>query len=115
VESRGQHVQEKAPNELRRGERHRLLFRRRVAAGVLVTEAHVPALDVEHTMIRNRDAMRVATDIVQHLLRSGKRGFGVDHPLGLPCRREVIGKGLPTGQRVERPDELQPAPVERVV
>src|SRR5437773_1830789 len=57
--------------------------------------------------------MGVPADIVEDLLRPGKRPFGVDDPLGLPSGRKVAGPRASIVQRVERPLEVQRPRVKR--
>jgi len=44
-------------------------------------------------IVRDRDAVRVATDIVHDLLRSGERALGVDDPFSLPQHGERVRPG----------------------
>ena len=60
---------------------HRLLL---VAATiVLPAEANLAILDVEDAIVGYGDAVCIAADIVQNLLRSGEGALGIDHPFGL--------------------------------
>jgi len=52
-------------------------------------------------------AVRVAAHIVEDLLRAGEGRCGVDHPLGLSCRGQILHKCLPIGEGVKRPEEVQ--------
>ena len=80
---------------------------------VLVAEGDLPVLDGPYSRIRNRDAVRVATDVVRDLLRAGDGPFRIDHPVGLPHRHEVLHKRAPILQRDEGPEELERAGFER--
>jgi hypothetical protein len=84
-------MQEKTPNEFRRGDPHRFLLIV-VLAIVLVAKSHVSISDVDQSRIGNRDAVRVPTDVVQDLLGAGERRFGIDYPLGVPRWRQVSNK-----------------------
>ncbi len=44
---------------------------------------------LEQTIVRDRYAMSIAPDVVQHLLGSGERPLGVDHPFGLAQGSQV--------------------------
>ena len=92
VESEGQYMEQKAPNTLGRREGHRFLRTRGVGAIILVAERHVPLLDIEQPVVGDGNSMRIATDILEDLLGTGKGWFGVDHPLGLPRRLQMGGK-----------------------
>ena len=59
--------------------------------------------------------MRVAADIVEHLLRTGKRRFRIHHPLRPARRLQMIGKDLMIGEGLERRAEPQLACVKRVL
>ena len=52
---------------------------------------------------------------VEDLLRPGKRLLCVDVPLGLPRRRQVVGKGVAIRQGVERRAAVQAPCVERLL
>ena len=49
-------------------------------AAVPVVVADLPVLASEDAVVADRNAMRVAAEVVQELARPGKRGLGVDHP-----------------------------------
>ena len=69
VESRRQHVEEKAGDEFRRRERHGLRSIGVLRAIVFVTKAHVPVVLVEEPMIGNGDSMRVTADAPEAVTR----------------------------------------------
>lgn len=56
--------------------------------------------------------MRVATEILEDVSRSTKRGLGVDHPLSLPDRRQIPGEGAGVLKRLERVEEAELSGVE---
>ena len=64
VKPRGQHVQQKAANEFRGGERHRLQGLRGIRPAILVGKAHLVVVDVSDPIVGDCDAMRVPPDIV---------------------------------------------------
>ena len=72
MEAGRQHVQEKPPDTLRRVECHRPLGVCRVGVVVRVAEPHVVVVDVDQPLVGNRDAVGVATDVVEDLLRAGE-------------------------------------------
>ena len=58
--------------------------------------------------------MRVPADVIEHLVGPSEGRFGVDHPLGLPCRLEMGGKAVGIVEGVERAGEVQLARLERL-
>ena len=75
VEAGWQHVQQEPAQALTRGERHRVRVRM-VLSIILVADPHLPVLDVEESGIGDGDAVRVAPDVIEHLLRSGEGRCG---------------------------------------
>ena len=75
---------------------------------VLPAKAHLAVVLERHqAAVGDGDAMGVAGEVGQHLLRSGEPGLGVDHPLPPPQGREVgpEGAGFPElGEVTEGPD-----------
>lgn len=51
-------------------------------AVVLVTQCHDPIVDVKQPMVRDRDAMRVAREVREHMVRAVEGWLGIDDPLG---------------------------------
>jgi len=87
VESTGENVEEESPDELLDRESHHFLL---IAVAVVPpVELNLPVFDIHDPMIGNRDRVRVAADVVHHLLRSGERGLGVDHPFQFAQRIEM--------------------------
>src|SRR5665213_3240462 len=77
-ESAGQDVKQEAPDELDRIERHRL---RLVAVGiVLPQERHLAVFYRQDSAVGNCDPVRVASQILQNLLRAAERWFHMDNP-----------------------------------
>jgi hypothetical protein len=105
LETVGEYVKQKPPNELIGGQGHHLLLA--VMAIVLVTELHLTVFNVEEAIIGYGDTMSVASDIVEYLLGPGKGWLGVDNPLGLAERSEITEKGLALLKFAERGKEPQ--------
>ena len=57
--------------------------------------------------------MRVATEILEDVLRTAERLLGVDDPIGCSQRRQVSGEGLRLLQGDQRVVEVQRLVVER--
>ena len=106
VKPRRQHVQQKAANEFRGGEGHRLGGLRRIGAVVLIGEAHLVMVDITDPIVGDRDAMRVPADVIEDLLRPGEGAFGVDDPLDLPHGCEIARPGVRIVERVKRASRL---------
>ncbi len=80
VEPLGQHVLQKAPDELVGGQRHGLPA---LVLSILRAEADVAVLDREQTAIGQRDPVDIPAHVVQDLLRALQGRFaGDDPPLG---------------------------------
>lgn len=113
LEAVGQAMEEKPPDEFLGGEGHRFLLAAIAVVGPL--KADLSAVDVLEAVVRDRHAVGVAPDVVEHLLRARKGPLRVDHPVGLPRRLEMRGKARRGRQGVQGSGEVQPARVERVL
>ena len=51
-------------------------------AVILVAEADLAVVDVEQSLVGDGDAMGVAADVVEDLLGTRERRFGIDDPFG---------------------------------
>ncbi len=71
---------------------------RRPGAVVLPAERDAALVERDEPAVADRDAVRVARQVGQHGLRPAERALGIDHPLGLPQRREVGREGAGVGQ-----------------
>ena len=83
-------VLQEAADELVGGERHHLGFA--VMTIVLPGEADLAIVEPDQTTVGDGDAVGVAPEITEHLLGSGKRGFGEDDPVGLGQRVDPGGE-----------------------
>ena len=54
-------------------------------------EANLIAVDTQQTVVGHGDAMGIAPEITQGLLRTAKRGLGIDNPL---LAAQSSGKGV---------------------
>jgi len=88
----GQDMQQEAANELIGIQGHHLLAR--VVTVILPVKADLAIDAIDQTMIGNSHPMRIATKILKDLLRAAKRWLGVNHPLDLPYRSQIPGKGI---------------------
>ena len=80
VEAPGQHVQEKAADELVRVKPHRLPAARPVDAIVFPAERDAGVVGCDEAAVRDGDTVGVTGKIAQHLLRSGERRLAIDDP-----------------------------------
>ena len=88
VETAWQHMQQKAPDELVRGELHGFVPLRPIEAVVLVFEGYSTFTRCDQAAVGDGHAMGVAGKISQDRFGAGKRFFRVDHPFGAPQRRQ---------------------------
>src|SRR5260221_1885063 len=61
----------------------------------------------QQALVGNGDAMSIAAEIFQHLLRTAKRRLGVDHPFRLFQRRQMPGGNLDVLKRFQIAEELK--------
>ena len=78
-ETLGQDVQEESPQKFDRRDRHG--SRLTAVPIVLPLKGHGVVRDVEDPMIRDRYAVRVAREVMQHMRGSAEGWLGVDDPV----------------------------------
>src|SRR5947209_4639629 len=98
MESVRQNMQQEAPDELVRLERHRAKPRPATAPVILVAECHTALVEADQTAVRDGDAVCIAGEIGEHRLGPGKGRLGVDEPFFFLERCEVRSEGLPPTQ-----------------
>ncbi len=103
-------MEQKSSDELVRRKGHGFLLI--VVAVVSPGEFHLAIFDVDEPMIGNGDAVRVAADIVHHLLWPGERWLGVDDPFHISHWIEITGESLWILQCLKQREELQLTTVE---
>ena len=108
-----QNVEKKTADEFLRGKGHRFLLA--LVPIILISEAHLTAFDVQQAVVGDGDAMSVAADVIQHLLRSGEGPLGIDDPLALTDRLQITGKLAAIAKIFQRGEEAQFAVVECVL
>ena len=104
VEASGQHVEEKAPDELVRREPHRLPAVRTVDAVVFPAEGDAGVVGRDEAAVRDGDPVGVAGQIGEHCFGPANGALAVDDPLDAPQRgEEALERGLvgEPGVRVE--------------
>ncbi len=89
-ESGRQHVQQESAQELVGPQRHQtfLVF----VSGIAPAESDDAIGKCDEAMVRDGDAMGVLAEVAKRMLRTAKRTFRVNHPLGAeqwtkPCRK----------------------------
>src|SRR5260370_28505861 len=83
-------MQQEAPQEFVGGERHLSLF---VAMRVILPSERDFAIGyVQQPVVRDRDTVRIACQVVQYMLRSTERRLGVDYPVLTEQRPEKGAK-----------------------
>ena len=85
-------MHEKAANELVGGECHHLVALGTFDPVVLPLEGNAFLVACDQASIGDGDAVGVAGEIAQHLLRATEGVLAVDHPLCVPQRRQVSGE-----------------------
>jgi len=86
-----------------------------VVAIVSPSEFHFTAFDIDDPMIGDGHSVRVAADVIHHLLWSGEGGLSVDDPVHVSHRIEMTAESLRISQGLERSEELQLARVESLL
>src|SRR5882724_3900114 len=106
----GQHMQQEAADELTRVERHHLGF----VAGAVVfpAETNPPVVTIDKPAVGDGNAMGVAAEIVEDLLRPAEGTLGVDHPLDLSQRLQRCGESRWFGEAGDVAEEVQRSSVE---
>ena len=115
MEARREDVHEHTADELGGGEAHRLLPCAPLGPVVGVAESHLARLDVEDPLVRDGDAVGIPADIVEHLGGAGEGRLGVDDPVRLPGRAEMVRPRGALGEARQLAGELEPAGVKRLL
>jgi len=107
MEAGWEDVEQEAAHELANVETHDLAAMTAVLAIVLPAETDMGRVEIEQTAVGDRDAMRIAREIGQDLLRTGEGLFGIDDPFALAQRREVSSPRVGVFELAEIGEELQ--------
>ena len=97
LQSARQHVKQEAADELRRIELHHALCG--FMAVVFPAERDVSISDIDQAIVRDGDAMRVTTQVVEYLLRAAERFLCVYHPIRASRAIQIAGQRLHVLQR----------------
>jgi hypothetical protein len=104
-ESFWQNVHQKSPNELFGGHRHQPLF---VAPRVIPpAECDVIAIECNQSVIGDRDAVRITSEIAYNLLGSAEGWLRMDNPMLPEQGSQECRKLLWFAEMLDRPGKLQ--------
>jgi hypothetical protein len=106
-------VEEKPADELLGRKRHRFLLA--FVPVVFPLEAYLTSFDIQQAIVGDRDAVSVAADVIEHLLRAGKRRLGIDDPFCFSQRFQVTGKVGGISKTLQRGEESEFAGIERAL
>jgi len=106
-------MEHEATQKLFGGNRHLALLV--TVSVILPAEGDVAISHRQEPMIGDGDAVGVACQIVEHILRSAEGAFAVDDPLLTKERPQGRGKGLLSGQRPEAAGKHKPALMKSVL
>jgi hypothetical protein len=84
MEAIRKHMQEKAAQELAGVQRHNLASPVTVLAIVLPPKSNLVIIDLDKTAVGDRNPMRIAGQVSEHLAWPGERPFGIDNPVCTP-------------------------------
>jgi hypothetical protein len=79
---------------------------------VFPLEVDPAVFDVDKTVVGDGHAMSVTANLVEYLLRSGKRTLGVNHPFGALCLGDLPGESAGCAKWFQGAEELQLARIE---
>ena len=91
-ETTRQNVLKKAPQELLMGQRHHAALA--VVGVIFPAEGHLRIRDIDQPMIRDRDTVGVASQIMQHMFRPAKGLLGVHDPVFTEQGSQETGESL---------------------
>ena len=89
-------MKEKTAKELLRRDGHQLLLA--FVRIVFPTERHSSISDIDDAVIGDGNAMRIAGQILENVLRSSEGSFGVNHPILTKQRSKESMESLRFGQ-----------------
>ena len=97
-----QNVEQETPDEFIGGQGQRLDLI--VMTIILPPKTDLIVVDIEQAVVGDGDAVGIAAHVIQNLLRSSKRRFGVYHPISVPDEPDIaeIDAGLEVVSRLRR-------------
>ncbi len=112
-EAFGQNMDQEAPQELVRRDRHHLLL-----AGlgvVLPSEGDLIVLEADEAMVGDGDAVGVAGEVVEDVFGSTEGRLGVDDPVPGEELPEETSEAFRCGEFLERAVELELVPKQKLL
>jgi len=100
-----QDMEQEAANEFFGFQRHD--FWLVVMPIIFPVEGDFAAIDAEEAVIGDGHAMGVPAEVVEDLCRTTEGWFGIDHPIDVAKRLQVLGKSSGVTESLERREELQ--------
>ena len=100
-----QHVQQETPDEFPGAQGHR--FDLIASTIVFPLEPDLIVSDVEQAVIGDGDAVGITAHVIEHLLGSCERSFGIDNPIALFQICQMPGEHGPLLQRFQSVEELK--------
>ena len=107
MEACGQHVHEKAADELVCRERHHLIALAPFEPVVLPVEGDAFLVACEQAPVGDGHTVGIAGEVAQDLLGSCEGSFAVNHPLAVAQRRQISREGSRICQRSVPAEELE--------
>src|ERR1700690_594999 len=108
-ESLREQMQQEAAQEFIERERQQLLLV--VVSGITPAKSDLAIRQGNQAMVGDRYAMRVTTEIAQHIRRASKRRFRIDHPILSEQRSHPRRKSLRVGEDLQISVKVKPAVV----
>jgi hypothetical protein len=105
----GEDMEQEAANEFFGFQGHGFLLV--VMPIIFPLEGDLAVLDAKQAVIGDGHAMGVPAEVVEDLCRTAEGWFGIDHPLEVAKRLQVLGKSSGVTESLERREEVQLARV----
>jgi len=112
-EASGQYMQQKAAEELLDGQVHPPLLV--LVCGVTPSECNLSIRHRDQSVIGDGDAMRIAAEVAQNVLRSSEWPFAVDDPFLAVCLPNQLREHPRPSERRQVAVKLQPADLESLL
>src|ERR1700693_2598239 len=100
-------MEEESPDKLVGGNTHHLVLLVALQSIVFIPEGDLIVVDVEQALVGEGNAVSIAAQVFEYLLRAAERRLGVDYPFTFAKRREIVEEVLAIRQRLEISKELQ--------
>lgn len=104
-ETFGQQMQQEATQELIERKCHQLLVI--IMSGVTPTKGALAVFERNQSMVRDSHAVGITAEVVEHILRTTERWFGIDDPIFAKQRPEPRREGLRLREASQIAGEVQ--------